>query len=215
MNDAADQPQLNFQEASFLLSAAKLPQLPKDEGFEVAFIGRSNAGKSSALNELTHQKQLARVSKTPGRTQLINVFCIDDEHRLIDLPGYGYAKVPTEIKREWHPLINQYLRDRHSLHGLILLMDIRHPMKAMDEQMLDWSAAIPLPVHILLTKCDKLTRNHGMKALHYVQKALKAYPDYFTVQLFSAMNHIGVDELKRTIHHWKHFAYDKKDNDTQ
>ncbi len=144
------------QQSTFMLSAAKVDQCPDDEGFEVAFAGRSNAGKSSALNTLTHAS-LARTSKTPGRTQLLNFFKLDDERRLVDLPGYGYAKVPIPLKQHWQRHLEAYLGSRESLKGLILMMDIRHPMTDFDLLMLDWAVASGMPMHILLTKADKLT----------------------------------------------------------
>ncbi len=144
------------QQSTFMLSAAKVDQCPDDEGFEVAFAGRSNAGKSSALNTLTHAS-LARTSKTPGRTQLLNFFKLDDERRLVDLPGYGYAKVPIPLKQHWQRHLEAYLGGRESLKGLILMMDIRHPMTDFDLLMLDWAVAAGMPMHILLTKADKLT----------------------------------------------------------
>ena len=144
------------QQSTFMLSAAKVDQCPDDEGFEVAFAGRSNAGKSSALNTLTHAS-LARTSKTPGRTQLLNFFKLDDERRLVDLPGYGYAKVPIPLKLHWQRHLEAYLGGRESLKGLILMMDIRHPMTDFDLLMLDWAVASGMPMHILLTKADKLT----------------------------------------------------------
>ncbi|MES9938030.1 MAG: ribosome biogenesis GTP-binding protein YihA/YsxC, partial [Sedimenticola sp.] len=141
-----------YHQARFLTSAAKLNQSPADEGIEVAFAGRSNAGKSSAINTLCQQRNLARTSKTPGRTQLLNFFTLDEQRRLVDLPGYGYAKVAEKVKLQWQKELAAYLEQRQSLRGIILLVDVRHPLKEFDQQMLDWSAQIDLPVHILLTK---------------------------------------------------------------
>lgn len=183
-----------YQHATFALSAAKLTQLPLDDGCEVAFAGRSNAGKSSVLNVLTRQKSLARTSKTPGRTQLINVFTLDDERRLIDLPGYGYAKVPEKIKTAWQALLDRYLQERHSLRGIILVMDIRHPLKPFDQMMLDWSHTCGLPIHILLNKADKLKKGPANNSLLTVQKYLEPYQPNVTVQLFSALKKQGLSE---------------------
>ncbi len=157
----ADQP--NFQAAEYLKSATELGHLPNDEAVEVAFIGRSNAGKSSALNTITGLKALARVSKTPGRTQAINLFTLNAKHRLVDLPGYGYAKVPLSMKEKWQANINAYLAERECLRGLVLIMDVRHPLKDSDKQLLMWAAEAELPVHVLLTKADKLSRGAAKK----------------------------------------------------
>ncbi|MGH1487709.1 MAG: ribosome biogenesis GTP-binding protein YihA/YsxC, partial [Cellvibrionaceae bacterium] len=147
-----------YKTAEFAQSAPDLARCPKEGGAEVAFAGRSNAGKSSAINTLTGNRKLARTSKTPGRTQLINYFKIDDERYLVDLPGYGYAKVPMKMKREWDKNLSEYLRERQSLRGLILLMDIRRPMQEFDTMMLNWAVEAEMPVHILLTKMDKLKK---------------------------------------------------------
>ncbi len=157
------------QKAKFALSAAKVEQCPDDQGYEVAFAGRSNAGKSSALNTLTHAS-LARTSKTPGRTQLLNFFSLDDERRLVDLPGYGYAKVPIPLKQHWQKHLEAYLGSRECLRGVILMMDVRHPMTDFDKMMLDWAKASSMPMHILLTKADKLT--HGAEQEHIAESAV-------------------------------------------
>lgn len=188
-------PLSNYQKAHFLLSVANKRQLPADEGIEIAFAGRSNAGKSSVLNTLTQQKQLARTSKTPGRTQLINLFAIDDQRRLVDLPGYGYAKVPEAIKMRWYKTLNDYFDTRQCLAGVVLIMDIRHPLKQFDLDMLDWSGHHQLPVHILLNKADKLSRNQAMQSLSSVKKAIGGTPGQITIQTFSALKHSGLDEL--------------------
>ena len=156
---------VNFKRAKFLLSAPTLRQCPEDSGCEVAFAGRSNAGKSSAINTLTDNKNMARTSKTPGRTQLINYFEVGQDKRLVDLPGYGYAKVPKAVKAKWDHHLAEYLQLRQSLVGLILLMDIRHPLQDYDQQMLNWAAQAGLPVHILLTKADKLKRGPAKSSL--------------------------------------------------
>ncbi|MEM1243837.1 MAG: ribosome biogenesis GTP-binding protein YihA/YsxC [Pseudomonadota bacterium] len=192
---------LNFQITSFLTSAAKLSQCPEDNGREVAFIGRSNAGKSSALNLLTQQKNLARVSKTPGRTQLLNFFTVTENCRLVDLPGYGYAKVPQAIKENWRASMTNYLEKRQSLAGLILLMDIRHPLTPYDEQMVNFTQFYKIPLHILLTKSDKLSRSQGLNTLKQIQNKLQQQQK-ITLQLFSATKRIGLEELKQVVTQW-------------
>jgi len=194
-----------FPPTDFLISVATLAQLPSDQGREIAFAGRSNAGKSTALNAITDNKKLARTSKTPGRTQLINFFKIDDQHRLVDLPGYGYAKVPTEIKARWEKTLIQYLSKRESLCGLILIMDIRHPFKDTDQLMLSWAADSKLPIHILLTKADKLSRHEANKTLHSIQHSLKQYPQT-SVQLFSATHKLGLAPARQQLLNWLQLA---------
>ena len=188
-----------FQNSRYLLSAHTLRQLPPDIGFEVAFAGRSNAGKSSAINALTRQKALARVSKTPGRTQQIVIFELDDQHRLADLPGYGYAKVPEKLIAHWRKVMQGYFESRQCLKGVVLMMDIRHPLKPFDEQMLGWCQAFRLPCHILLTKSDKLKRGPAQSALMKVRHAI---PSVASVQLFSAKNRSGVDQLIEILSQW-------------
>ncbi|MEO8401972.1 MAG: ribosome biogenesis GTP-binding protein YihA/YsxC [Gammaproteobacteria bacterium] len=195
----------NYQSAEFLLSVADLSQLPPDDGVEVAFVGRSNAGKSSVLNQLTQNKGLARVSKTPGRTQLINLFGLDTERRLVDLPGYGYAKVPPSIKQHWQKLLDDYLRSRDCLKGLILVMDIRHPLKEFDQHMLAWCNQCELAVHILLNKSDKLTQSAASKTLREVKESLGNYSNPVTVQTFSALRGKNVKELRDLMDQW--FSY--------
>lgn len=195
---------INFNSAVFLKSASAFHQCPADEGAEVAFCGRSNAGKSSAINTLTNQRKLARTSKTPGRTQLINFFVLSSAagalpHRLVDLPGYGYAKVPTAVKTHWHEHLDEYLRNRQCLRGLILLMDIRHPLKEFDEMMLQWSQEANVAIHILLTKADKLKRGGQNTALFKTRKQL---PDGVTIQLFSSTDGLGLDEFKKVLSGW-------------
>ncbi len=192
----------NYQKAAFLLSVADLDQLPHDEGIEVAIIGRSNAGKSSVLNQLTQNKGLARVSKTPGRTQLINLFGLDEHRRLADLPGYGYAKVPPSMKQKWQALLDNYLRSRECLRGLILVMDIRHPLKEFDEQMLGWANQCDLPVHILLNKCDKLTQSAASKVVRDVKERLEIFTNEISLQGFSALKGKGVKELRDKMDAW-------------
>ncbi|MGH7043667.1 MAG: ribosome biogenesis GTP-binding protein YihA/YsxC [Acetobacteraceae bacterium] len=188
-----------FAHASFLMSAARLAQLPQDDIGEIAFAGRSNAGKSSALNKLCGIRALARVSKTPGRTQLINLFTLQTPTRLADLPGYGFAQVPEAIRRQWGALVGGYIETRENLSGLVVMMDVRHPLTPLDRQMLDWSHSHQRPVHILLTKADKLGRGAAGNALAGVRKDLKAYGESVTAQLFSALKGTGIDEARATI----------------
>ncbi len=191
-----------YRAARFLTSAPDPDHLPPDEGLEVAFAGRSNAGKSSALNAITQQRQLARISKTPGRTQLLNVFEIVPERRLIDLPGYGYAKVPERLRRHWGVAVQRYLEQRRSLVGLILLMDSRHPLTPLDRQLLDWCASRALPVHGLLTKADKLSRGKAAAALQSVRHILQADYPLATVQLFSALDQTGLEQAIARLDDW-------------
>lgn len=192
-----------LQQTQFLLSAPTFKLCPADTGLEVAFAGRSNAGKSSCINALTNQRQLARSSKTPGRTQMINFFHMgNDQQRLVDLPGYGYAAVPESMKKEWQKELEKYLVSRKSLAGLILLTDIRHPLKFFDEQMLHWAKDGDLPVHVLLTKADKLKYGASKNTLQQVKNELKKLKLPFSVQLFSAQNKQGLDELSLTLAKW-------------
>jgi GTP-binding protein len=190
-----------YHRAHFIKSAARLSQAPADTGIEVAFAGRSNAGKSSALNCLCQQKALARTSKTPGRTQLLNFFALDEHRRLVDLPGYGYAKVAEQVKRQWQGALADYLHHRQCLRGLILLMDIRHPLMDFDLQMLDWNIHYGLPTHILLTKADKLKRGAAGNTLLQVRAAFQERPE-ISVQLFSALKQQGIDEAHAVLDCW-------------
>jgi GTP-binding protein len=190
-----------YSHARFLLSVPEPQQAPPDVGYEVAFAGRSNAGKSSALNALTQRKSLARTSKTPGRTQHLVFFELDGERRLVDLPGYGFAKVPERVRRHWGQAMAQYLSERRSLRGLVLLMDVRHPLTDFDKQMLQWCQHAQMPVHILLTKADKLKRGAATNTLLKVQKSLEDQPQV-SVQLFSAMKHTGVEQARAKLDTW-------------
>ena len=198
MSDIAS---LNYRQASFVKSAARLSQCPDNEGREVAFAGRSNAGKSSALNALTGSNKLARTSKTPGRTQLINFFQVQDDVLLVDLPGYGYAKVPEAMKKEWQHHMTDYLERREALVGLVLLMDIRHPMKEFDQMMLNWSVSANLPLHILLTKADKLKQGAARQVLNTLRQELARFP-LVSTQLFSSLKRMGVDQLATKLDEW-------------
>lgn len=191
-----------YSKASFIKSAAKVDQLPEDMGYEIAFAGRSNAGKSSALNCLTRNKQLARTSKTPGRTQLINLFALDDTRRLVDLPGYGYAKVALTIKEDWQKNLAHYLEVRRCLKGLVLLMDCRHPLKELDQMMIDWALDRELPVHILLTKADKISRSDVKNAVAKVRKQFQLRDDLISAQAFSSLKKEGIDELIIQLNTW-------------
>jgi len=190
------------QTASFIKSASQVDQCPADQGLEVAFAGRSNAGKSSALNTLTHAR-LARTSKTPGRTQLINFFGLDEHRRLVDLPGYGYAKVPLELKEHWKQHLDAYLTSRQSLAGVVLVMDIRHPLSAFDRMMLDWANVAGLPAHILLSKTDKLSFGAAKGVLLKVQSTVrKEFGNRASVQLFSSPKRQGIDEAHAVLDSW-------------
>jgi len=192
-----------IQQTEFMLSAPTFKLCPADSGREVAFAGRSNAGKSSAINALTNQRQLARSSKTPGRTQMINFFSVGDTSaRLVDLPGYGYAAVPLEMKKEWQVELEEYLVSRESLAGLVLLTDIRHPLKFFDEQMLHWAKDGELPVHLLLTKADKLKYGAAKNTLLQTRQALKKLGLNCSIQLFSALKKEGIDELAGVMGRW-------------
>ena len=217
---------LDYRQTRFYLSAPAPEQLPADRGAEVAFAGRSNAGKSSALNAITDQKALARVSKTPGRTQQINVFPVGDAileaptvdrhdsvdpasvdrhdpaYRLIDLPGYGYAKAPPAMRAHWQEALPRYLETRKSLRGLILIMDVRHAMGPLDTQMLDWCAAADLPVHVLLSKADKLSRGAAGNQLQRVRSQALKCCQGASVQLFSSSTRTGVAEARSCLDQW-------------
>jgi len=199
---ALEKPSIFYRRASFLISAAKLDQCPLDSGYEVAFAGRSNAGKSSAINTLCDQTGLARTSKTPGRTQLLNFFELDEQRRLVDLPGYGYAKVAVSIKKDWQGSLSHYLEERNCLRGLILMMDVRHPLKDFDVQMLEWAAHIGLPVHVLLTKADKLKKGPASASLLQVRKFLNEMDAGHTVQLFSSLKKTGLPEAFTVLDRW-------------
>lgn len=199
---------IRFQDARFVQSAPTLRQCPPDTGAEIAFAGRSNAGKSSALNALTRQTGLARVSKTPGRTQLINFFALSDHCRLVDLPGYGFAKVPIAMKAEWDRNLAQYLQERLSLRGLVLLMDIRHPLQEYDLQMIEWARQSRLPLHILLTKADKLKHGPAKSALLNVQRQLRdTGVEQLSIQTFSALKKTGLETLEAFLR--QHLAEDQ------
>tara|TARA_B110000444_G_scaffold250674_1_gene277479 strand:- start:152 stop:757 length:606 start_codon:yes stop_codon:yes gene_type:complete len=193
-----------FNKTIFLMSAPSVKQSPADEGKEVAFAGRSNAGKSSVINTLTDNKKLARTSKTPGRTQLLNFFSLSEDRRLVDLPGYGFAKVPAAVKRDWNRNLAGYLQERQSLVGVIILMDIRHPLQKYDWQIIRWASESKMPVHLLLTKSDKLKRGAINNTLLSVEEELtkEKLVANFTIQAFSSIKRFGLDELKHKLATW-------------
>ncbi len=197
---------INFRTAQFLISAPSLQHCPPEKGAEVAFAGRSNAGKSSAINALTQNKNLARTSKTPGRTQLINFFQLHNSPtlRLVDLPGYGYAKVSQEMKKAWQEYISQYLNERQCLKGLVLIMDIRHPLQEIDTMLIDWAVKSEMPLHALLAKSDKLSRGAAQQTLHKLHTDMKntGVDNSVTAQTFSAQNGDGVDQLAKQVGLW-------------
>jgi GTP-binding protein len=191
-----------YQQTRFLQGARDPHHAPPDTGAEVVFAGRSNAGKSSALNTLTGQRSLARISKAPGRTREINFFRVTGDRRLVDLPGYGYARVAKSLKAQWRRHVARYLETRRSLAGVILLMDVRHPLLEFDRQLLAWCQSARLPVHILLTKADKLKRGPAQSVLLKVRRQLATRHPEATVQLFSATCHTGLEEARRVLNRW-------------
>ena len=193
---------IHLSKATFTLSAPDIRRLPADSGIEVAFAGRSNAGKSSALNTLTNQRGLARTSKTPGRTQLINIFEIAENKRLVDLPGYGFAKVPMEMKKKWQKALGEYLEKRECLKGLVILMDIRHPLKDLDMDLIQWAVDGELPVLALLTKSDKLSQGKVSGQVLAVRKELAALNADIKVQAFSSLKRTGSEQADKVICDW-------------
>jgi len=191
-----------FRGATFYITAHHLTDLPPPLGPEIAFAGRSNAGKSSAINTLVDHNRLAFVSKTPGRTQQINFFSLPGGAFLVDLPGYGYAKVQRELRAHWEQLLSTYLQTRGSLFGMVLIMDARHPLTPLDAQMLNWFATTGKPVHVLLSKSDKLSRQEAQKTLRTVQARLREYADNYTAQLFSSSKKQGMEEAEEVIGAW-------------
>ncbi len=192
--------------AHFHTSVAQLRDLPGSRA-EIAFAGRSNAGKSSAINLLTRINRLAYTSKTPGRTQLINFFELEPEMYLVDLPGYGYAKVPPAVKAKWEALLSRYLQERDALVGMVLIMDARHPLTPLDRQMLDWFTPTGKPVHILLSKSDKLSNSEKALTLNRTRQELQAQ-DRVSVQLFSSLSRLGTEEATSLIEGWLSDATD-------
>lgn len=193
---------IHYQNTHFITSAPDIRHLPEDEGVEIAFAGRSNAGKSSALNRLTNQKSLAKTSKTPGRTQLINLFKVEEGCHIVDLPGYGFAQVPVEMKNKWQKSLGEYLQKRECLKGLVVLMDIRHPMKDLDQQMIFWAIDSHIPVQVLLTKADKLKSGARKQTLLKVRKQVETFGGDVSVDVFSSLKGLGVDQLCAKLDTW-------------
>ncbi len=193
---------IHYQNTHFITSAPDIRHLPEDEGIEIAFAGRSNAGKSSSLNRLTNQKNLAKTSKTPGRTQLINLFKVTDNCHIVDLPGYGFAQVPLEMKQKWQKSLGEYLQKRQCLKGLVVLMDIRHPLKDLDQQLIIWAVECGIPVQVLLTKADKLKSGARKAQLLEVRQKATEFGGEVNVDLFSSLSGIGVDILRNKLDQW-------------
>jgi GTP-binding protein len=193
---------LNYNKTFFLKSIAKISDIKIEHGIEIAFIGYSNSGKSSAINSLTNQKKLARFSKTPGRTQLINFFQVTSNFRIVDLPGYGYAKAPLSIKMNWQNMIYSYLKTNRSLKGLVLLMDIRYPLKNLDQDIINIALIYKIPILLLLTKCDKFTINNQNIQFRKVHKKLEKFSNQLDIQLFSSLKKIGIEKLKSKLNYW-------------
>ncbi|MCG3722326.1 ribosome biogenesis GTP-binding protein YihA/YsxC [Vibrio cincinnatiensis] len=193
---------IHYQNTHFITSAPDIRHLPEDEGIEIAFAGRSNAGKSSSLNRLTNQKSLAKTSKTPGRTQLINLFKVTEGCHIVDLPGYGFAQVPLEMKKKWQQSLGEYLQQRTCLKGLVVLMDIRHPMKDLDQQLVIWAVECAIPVQVLLTKADKLKSGARKAQLLKVREQAMTFGGDVSVDVFSSLNGLGVDTLRQKLDHW-------------
>jgi GTP-binding protein len=192
----------SLRNIEFVTTVADARALPPADGAEVAFVGRSNAGKSSAINALSQRTRMAFASKTPGRTQHINFFRVAADRFLVDLPGYGYAAVPDAARAHWHDLVGGYLRTRAALCGVMVIMDVRHPLTTLDWQLLDWLAPTGVPVRVLLTKADKLTRHKADVTLREVAAALDAKASAATAQLFSSTRKIGIVEATQQIHRW-------------
>jgi GTP-binding protein len=193
---------IHYQNTHFITSAPDIRHMPEDEGIEVAFAGRSNAGKSSSLNRLTNQRSLAKTSKTPGRTQLINLFKVTDGCHIVDLPGYGFAQVPLEMKKKWQKSLGEYLQKRQSLKGLVVLMDIRHPMKDLDQQLIFWAVYSGIPVQVLLTKADKLKSGARKAQVLKIKKDSAGFGGDVSVAAFSSLKGIGVDVLRNKLDEW-------------
>ncbi|PFG45592.1 cell division checkpoint GTPase YihA [Vibrio sp. ES.051] len=193
---------IHYQNTHFITSAPDIRHLPEDEGVEIAFAGRSNAGKSSALNRLTNQRSLAKTSKTPGRTQLINLFKVEEGCHIVDLPGYGFAQVPLEMKNKWQKSLGEYLQKRQCLKGLVVLMDIRHPMKDLDQQMIFWAIDSHIPVQVLLTKADKLKSGARKQTLLKVRQQVETFGGDVAVDVFSSLKGLGVDQLRAKLDTW-------------
>lgn len=191
-----------FRKAAFHTSAAALDQLPRGSRGEIAFAGRSNAGKSSVINAIAGRNRLAFVSKTPGRTRLINFYALGEDHYLADLPGYGYAKASGTQRSEWNPLLGNYLKSRETLKGIALVMDIRHPLTPLDRRLLEWYEPVGKPVHVLLTKADKLSRGQALQALKQVRSELARISSKYSAQMFSSLKKSGIEDAKAVFGAW-------------
>lgn len=202
MSDLKETKPLDFRKTKFITSAPNIKALPSDLGSEIAFAGRSNSGKSSALNAICDQNRLAKTSRTPGRTRLINLFEVAPHCSLVDLPGYGYAAVPDSMKREWQRSMSEYLQKRNALRGIVVTMDIRHPLKDHDRLIIDWSLAANLPALILLTKADKLSASQRAKAIKDLKYDLMEFGGNFTIIAFSALRKIGIEETRAVLRQW-------------
>ncbi|SJN56257.1 ribosome biogenesis GTP-binding protein YihA/YsxC [Vibrio ruber] len=204
---------IHYQNTHFITSAPDIRHLPEDEGIEIAFAGRSNAGKSSALNRLANQKNLAKTSKTPGRTQLINLFQVTEGCHIVDLPGYGFAQVPPELKKKWQKALGEYLQVRQCLKGLVVLMDIRHPMKDLDQQLIYWAVESNIPVQVLLTKADKLKSGARKAQVLKIREAALAFCGDVSVDAFSSTSGLGVDVLRQKLDSWYAPAFAPQDDE--
>jgi len=193
---------ISFEGTTFFTSVDNLSHLPVHDAREIAFAGRSNAGKASVINAITRRNRLAFTSKTPGRTQQINFFRLPSNNFLVDLPGYGYAKIPYKIRKHWESFLSQYLQTRNNLVALVLIMDIRHPLKDLDLQMLDWFSVTQKDIHILLTKSDKLSKQQSISTLNVVKDFLDNHYPGVTVQLFSSSKLVGIEEVNKNIQNW-------------
>lgn len=196
--------ELNYNKTIFLKSCSTINEIEIKNGIEVAFVGYSNSGKSSAINFLTNQKKLARCSKMPGRTQLVNFFKVSSSFRIVDLPGYGYSKAPILVKKKWQNTIYDYLTKRKQLKALVLLMDIRYPLKKLDEEIVDIAIRQNLSILILLTKCDKISVNQQKKQLEKVSNKLNLLFNFFEIECFSSLKKIGIEKLKLKLNNWYH-----------
>nr|WP_152822110.1 ribosome biogenesis GTP-binding protein YihA/YsxC [Vibrio sp. B1Z05] len=206
---------IHYQNTHFITSAPDIRHLPEDEGIEIAFAGRSNAGKSSALNRLTNQRALAKTSKTPGRTQLINLFKVDENCHIVDLPGYGFAQVPLELKKKWQKSLGEYLQKRQCLKGLVVLMDIRHPMKDLDQQMIFWAVDSGIPVQVLLTKADKLKSGARKATLLKIRQDAIGFGGDVNVEVFSSLKGLGVEQLRARLDSWFAPAFAELEQDDE
>ena len=202
MTDIDKSKVIDFRRTTFVTSAPDISRLPNDVGAEIAIIGRSNSGKSSSINAICDQKTLAKTSRTPGRTRLINLFKVNEGKYLVDLPGYGYAQVPEQMKRQWQKAMTDYLQQRKCLCGLVVTMDIRTPLRDHDRMIIDWSIAANLPCLILLTKADKFGVNKRKEMVGEVKTQLSEFGGNFTIIAFSALSKIGIDETRNVLKNW-------------